>query len=69
MKTCVASERYDLETSHERDDGLRFALQPRQASGDSSEVGTIDVPTSVCSIQTVWATDSFDFIYFYFTFI
>ena len=41
--------------SHEHD-GLRFSLRPPQVSGDSSEVGTVDVQTSICSVGTVWPT-------------
>ena len=39
-----------------RDGMLPFALRPPQVYWDSSEVGTADLPSSVCSVQTVWAT-------------
>lgn len=44
------TERLD---SHKYDGVLRFYLRPPQAPRHLSEVGTADVPTSVCSVQTV----------------
>ena len=44
-----------------RTDGvLHFALRPLQVSWDSSEIGTADLPTSVRSVWTVWATPYYE---------
>ena len=46
--------------THEQGGVLCFAQRPSQVSRDASEVRTADLPTSVCSIPTVWATHEYD---------
>ena len=65
-KTSLASEPFDLQfrmttlwkrgDPHEHGGILKFSLHPPQVSGDSSEVRTVYVPTSVCRIQNLWAS-------------